>query len=371
MKMIESEYRIRRRLRACHPVVLALAAVCLTGGLAVEARAQMGSATIEEILPRVVKIYGAGGLRGLHAYSSGFLVKVNFKPDDKVVPGRDDVHIITAWNHVLDTGRVTVVLGDGRRLEADVLGAEPQLQMAVLKPVSAPPDLPCFELDDTPPASPGTRVLAFSNMFKVAVGDEAVSVLHGVIASRTKLPVRRGAFEVPYDGYVYIVDAITNNSGAAGGALTTLDGRLLAMIGKELRNAETNTWVNYAIPVDELIETIRQIITGDYVARKVETDTANPNRYDPIDFGLVMVPDVLFRTPPYIDSVIPGSAAAGAELQPDDLVLFVNEELIQSIKSLHEQLGKLEAGDTVRLVVRRGDRLISVEFPVERKRDMP
>ena len=121
-------------------------------------------------------------------------------------------------------------------------------------------------------------------------------------------------------------------------------------------------------PGVERAETIRQIITGDFVARKEETKKENPNRYRPVDFGLVMVSDVIFRTPAFIDSVLPGSAAAKQELRSDDLVLFVNEELIQSIKTLNAELGKLEAGDVLRLIVRRGDKLISVELPVERKR---
>ena len=89
----------------------------------------------------------------------------------------------------------------------------------------------------------------------------------GVVAAFTKLQTRRGTFEMPYDGNVYVVDAITNNSGAGGGVLTTRDGFLLAMIGKEVRNAETNTWLNYSVPVTELRQTIRDIISGNFTSR--------------------------------------------------------------------------------------------------------
>ena len=51
-----------------------------------------------------------------------------------------------------------------------------------------------------------------------------------------------------------------------------------------------------------------QIITGKFVARAERSDdVSNPRRYFPIDFGLVMIPDVLFRTPAFVDAVIPGS----------------------------------------------------------------
>ena len=43
---------------------------------------------------------------------------------------------------------------------------------------------------------------------------------HGTIAVKTRLEARRGVFETPYHGPVYVLDAMTNNPGAAGGALT-------------------------------------------------------------------------------------------------------------------------------------------------------
>lgn len=316
------------------------------------AAAQSVRDTVQTVAPKVVKIFGAGGLKGLYAYGTGFLVS-------------PDGHIVTVWSHVLDGEMVTVVLDDGRRFNGKVLGAEPALDMAVLK-IDAE-NLPYFDLHTEAAAGPGTRVLAFSNMFKVATGDEPVSVLHGVIAGRTTLAARRGAFEVPYKGPVYIVDATTNNPGAGGGVLTTWDGRLLGMIGKELRNAQTNTWINYAVPLSELRSTVEQIISGNFEKKPVADEDLPPNRYHPLDFGLVMLPDVLYRTPAYVDRVIPGSPAAEAGLKTDDLVLFVGETLIQSCRMLKEEFGRLESGGKVRLVVRRGDQLVTVELPIPKK----
>ena len=339
--------------RSARRVLTALILACWAAAPAPLA-AQSAEQGIRETLPKVVKIYGAGGLRGLAAYSTGFLVS-------------PEGHIATVWSHVLDRDQVTVVLNDGRRYDAKVLGAEPQLDLAMLKIAEEGLNLPYFDVSQAAEASPGTRVLAFSNMFKVAVGDEPVSVLHGVIAAEWDLSARRGRFKVPYQGPVYVVDAITNNPGAAGGVITTRDGKLLGVIGKELRNAESNTWINYAIPLSQLKEPIAQIVeSGMYVERK-KPEEENPRRYNPLDFGLVMVPDVLYRTPAYVDAVLPGSPAAEAGLAPDDLVLFVNEELMQSVRNLNDELGYLEAGDTLRLIVQRGNGLVTVELPVERK----
>jgi serine protease Do len=146
------------------------------------------------------------------------------------------------------------------------------------------------------------------------------------------------------------------------------------MIGKELRNTQTNTWLNYVMPISELKETIEQIITGNFSKKKNPDDDESPGkvrprRYDAVDFGIVTIPDVLNRTPAYIDRVLPGSQAEKVGLQPNDLILFAGDNLVQSCKLLREDLGRLEANDVLKLVVRRGDKLISVEVVAPRKGD--
>jgi serine protease Do len=316
------------------------------------AAAQSVQDAIASVQPRVVKIFGAGGIANLHAYGTGFLVS-------------SEGHVVTVWSHVLDGDVVNVVLSDGRRFYGKVLGAEPQLDLAVLK-IDAE-DLPYFDLADTATAGPGVRVLGFTNMYKVATGDEPVSVLHGVIAARTNLTARRGRFEVPYNGPVYVVDAVTNNPGSAGGVLTTYDGRLLGMLGRELRNAESNIWINYVIPIQELRATIDAIRTGDFSARPEPVAEDRTSRYSALDFGIVLVPDVIYRTPAYIDGIVPGSLADEVDLRPDDLIVFVNNELVQSIRTLQGQLGRLQAEDDLTLIVRRGKQLVSATMRVPRR----
>lgn len=321
-------------------------------------QAQSTSQTIAAVAPKVVKIFGAGGSKGLYSYGSGFLVS-------------PQGHIVTVWSHILDSDTVSVVLHDGRKFEGKVVGPEPSLDLAVLK-IEAE-GLPYFDLSQSSGVGPGARVLGFSNAFKVATGDEPVSVIHGVIAAKTTLTARRGAFESPYNGSVYVVDAVTNNAGAAGGVLTTWDGRLVGMIGKELRNTQTNTWLNYVMPISELSDMIDQIITGRFKTKREGDDEeggpskSKPRRYDSADFGIVTVPDVVARTPAYIDRILPGSLAETAGLQPNDLILFVGDDLVQSCQALRDELGRLERGGQLKMVVRRGDSLVTVSLPVPKK----
>lgn len=322
--------------------------------------------TIDDVAPKLVKLFGAGGLKGLYSYGTGFLIS-------------PDGYIVTVWSHVLDVDPTRVVLWNGRRCDGRVVGAEPKLDLAVLK-IDAE-NLPYFDLQKSASAGPGTRVLAFSNMFQVATGDEPVSVLRGVVAAKTRLDARRGSYQVPYQGTVYMVDAITNNPGAGGGVLTTIDGRLLGMIGKELRSAETNTWVNYAMPIDELRSKIIEIQTGQFAVAGTAEDEDEPApgssmsvaeaNYTPADFGMILLPDVVARTPAYIDRVLPGSSAEAAGLRPNDLVLFVGDELIQSVAQMQAVLARLESGGELRIVCRRDEELVSVSLPVMRKEAAP
>jgi serine protease Do len=187
---------------------------------------------IAQTQPKMVKIFGAGGLRGLEAYQSGFLFSA-------------EGHVLTAWSYVLDTDYTTVVLHDGRKFFCQVVGSDPRLEIAVLK-IDAT-DLDHFDLDRSVRLESGQRVLAFSNLFGVAVGDEPASVLHGLVSVITTLNARRGTFQTPYRGPVYVLDAMANNAGAAGGALTDQQGQLAGILGKELRSSLNGTWLNYAV----------------------------------------------------------------------------------------------------------------------------
>ena len=336
----------RFRLRRGIPLLAALAVGVMPAWGAAGAKLPGASLveSIYQVQPKVVKVYGAGGLRGLEAYQSGLLIS-------------PEGHVLTVWSYVLDTDYLTVTLDDGRKFQAEILGADPRLEVAVLKIDAA--DLPHFDLTQAVEAETGTRVLAFSNLFGVATGNEPASVQHAVVSAKTRLEGRRGVFETPYDGPVYVLDAVTNNPGAAGGVLVTGRGELLAMLGKELRNARNNTWLNYAIPIGQLRQSVEAIRAGKFVARGEEEAEKKPERPLALSMlGIVLVPDVVERTPPYVDHVRPGSPAASAGIRPDDLVLMANDRLIQSQKALRAELEYVDFEDQVKLTVLRGQELL-------------
>lgn len=295
---------------------------------------------------RVAKIYGAGGVGGLDAYQSGFIVS----------PAG---HIATAWSSVLDVEPI-VILGDGRRFESKIVGFEPELELAVLKVDAS--DLPYFEVPDAQqtPRRWGDPVIAVSNLFNIATGNEPASVLQGRLAARSKLDARRGTFQTAYQGEVWLVDLVANNPGAAGGALVDLRGDLVGMLGKELRDRKTGVWLNYAIPADVLRGPIGDIIAGRKTVLPSTDDPVLPRdqSHSPQFLGLGLIPDVLELTPVYVDTIKVDSPAAMASVRPDDLILLVNGRRIAHQRAFRDQLRRIDRRDNVILTIQRDNDIL-------------
>jgi len=302
--------------------------------------------TVTQTLPKTVKIVGSGGFRGLEAYQSGILIS-------------NEGHVLTAWSYVLDSDVVTLTMNDGLKREAELVGFDPRLDIAILKIDVT--DTPHFNLDAATTADVGDRILAFSNLYGVATGNEPVSVQQGFVAAKIQLSARRGAYQSPYQDDAYLLDAMTNNPGAAGGALTDRQGRLVALVGKELRDSKTGAWLNFALPIEKLTDAIGRIRAGEIAGASDLTDRPT----EPINTGLLgfsMVADIVQKTPPYIDRVVVGSIAAQNGARPDDLIIEVNGQMTASVKDVQKQFRRIDRNESIELTVQRGNRFIDMKL---------
>src|SRR4029078_3890791 len=169
----------------------------------------------------------------------------------------------------------------------------------------------------------GTWVMALSNMYKVADRDEMMSVQRAMITAVGKLSARRGQFDVPFHGDVLSLDTVTNTPGAAGGAVIDRKGNLLGILGKEFRNNQTDTWVNYAMPINTKVEvqlkTEKKMFTlAEFVDLTIHDKWVKSEKKDDdtlktrVHTGIIFVPKGVERTPPYIEAVEPNSPASKA-----------------------------------------------------------
>ncbi len=357
----------------------AVALAVVFGAAAAPAHADSSAADVaEQVNKKMVKLYGSGGLKGLAAYGTGFFVT-------------RDGYILTVYSHILDTPDLRVHLPNGDKYHAKVVAVEPELDVALLKlDIKDPLELKDDEFFDVAKASErpvvetGSNILAFSNEFEIASRDEPMSVQRGVVASYSKLYGRLGIHEASFTGNVYVIDAITNNPGAGGGVITTRKGELLGIIGKELRNELTNTWINYALPIGTKVNvrvedpktqaiTMRTLSVEEIVRLKKDYNPASTAKKTGGGgfSGIVLVPNPVDRTPPYVEDVLPNSPAEKAGLKPDDLIVYVDGLPVISINSFKDTMAGYRPNDEIKLEVRRGDKLQTVKLKLEEPKKKP
>ncbi len=75
----------------------------------------------------------------------------------------------------------------------------------------------------------------------------------------------------------------------------------------------------------------------------------------------MLIPDVLPKTPPYVDQVVPQSIAARAGLMSNDLILLMNERRIDSRRAFEQNLESVDKADSFTLLVQRGQELVRLE----------
>ncbi|WP_460166852.1 S1C family serine protease [Thermostilla marina] len=344
--------------------LLVLAGWVITGGHAIssdgvfgqqaaESSSGLGIATwnrsvLPEVQAKVVKIFGAGTIGRLEPFQSGFFIT-------------DDGYIATAFSYVLDTNDITVILHDGRRYTARLVGGDLETEIALLK-IDVDTLVPYFRLDEREPSRPGDWAFALTNAFGVATGNEPVSVQHTLISGTENLAAHRGSFEIRYRGPIIVLDMVTNNAGAAGGALVSMDGRLLGMIGKELQDNVSGAWLNFAIPTPVVKQSIDRILSGEAAvvedSPEVEGDITRL-----VERGIVFLPELFENTPPYVDRVVIGSPADTAGIREDDLVVLVGNRLVRSLRDLAAAVTEYRREDTIPLTLSRGNELIEVHLP--------
>lgn len=290
---------------------------------------------VDESQPRMVKIYGASAGR-VDGYATGIIVS-------------NEGHILTTQGVFLDGSQVRAVTSDGKTHAASVLKRDRVHQVALLKiPVETPE---FFELIDDQVADKGDWVVAVSNAFKVAEKTEALSATLGVVSLNSYIEARLNKRDFAYKGNVVLIDCITSNPGAAGGAVVTLDGKLVGMIGKVINSSETNTRLNYAIPSSTLLAFFND---DDDAVVSTEPETKKG------DLGIKLFKLGGNNNPAYIDRVVRNGPAAKAGLQSDDMIITIAGEKIGSVKDYNAAIESLVADQEVLIIVKRGTELLRI-----------
>ncbi|MCA9494315.1 MAG: trypsin-like peptidase domain-containing protein, partial [Myxococcales bacterium] len=171
----------------------------------------------ERVVKSVVSVGIARHVRVRHGFLPGGGDAVQEGLGSGVILSADGV-ILTNNHVVADADDVQVSLQDGRVVQAEVVGADPATDVAVIRLKDPPPDLVPIEVGDSDALRLGEVVLAVGNPFGVGQ-----TVTMGIVSAlgRADLGI------VDYEDFIQTDAAI--NPGNSGGALVDLHGRLVGI----------------------------------------------------------------------------------------------------------------------------------------------
>ncbi len=289
------------------------------------------------VRPALVQVLAPGGFRGLPSRGSGIVVS----PSGLV---------LTFDTAVFEEGQVRAALPGGREVPVRVAARAPSLGAALLQLPGKGP----FPFVKLPPKGwkpgPGLPVLQVSYPFRISGPGDPPSAFFGVVKARLRLDLRLKLRNFPLQCPVLLSDT-PSNPGAQGGGIFDMEGRLAGMVGRAVEAVETNTYVNYAVPVDVLREFVE---SAGKKAPSVPSSSAARRRTPPPFLGIRLLDMGFHSSPPaYIDKVIPRSPAARAGLRPDDLVLEIDGKPVRTCAEFKKVLEGLVPGKPVLLVFKR------------------
>ncbi|WP_296921785.1 DegQ family serine endoprotease [Thiohalocapsa sp.] len=255
--------------------------------------------------------------------------------------------VVTNHHVVQGADEIRVTLHDGRRVDAKLIGSDPETDIAVLQ-VQAH-DLKAVPLADSDNLKVGDFVVAIGSPFGLAQ-----TVTSGIVSAlgRTGLGIEG------YENFIQTDASI--NPGNSGGPLVNLNGELVGINTAILAPGGGNVGIGFAIPTNMARSVIDQILEYGSVRRGLFGAAAQDLTPELAD--AMGTPE---RRGAVISSVEPDSAAEHAGLRPGDLVLALDGQPVSSASGLRTRIGLVRAGSAVQLTVLRKGQKLTLKGKVE------
>jgi putative serine protease PepD len=290
----------------------------------------------DRVLPSVVRINvrGSVDMTGTGALGSGVVY-------------RADGYIITNEHVIAGSSAVEVLLSNGDRFAAEVVGVDALNDLALLR-IDAEGLVPIDLRPSDEPVRVGETVVAIGSPF----GLDA-TVTSGIISALNRdLRLPNTAEVIPA---VIQTDAAIN-PGNSGGALVDLQGRLVGINTAIMSRSGQNEGVGFAVPVRQAIVSSDQLIEQGFVRYPLLGITGTDiNAEVQAAFGLNN------RRGAVVDTVQPGSGAAVGGLRPGDVIVTVDGLQLRSMSDLVAEVRRRAPGMTVTFEALRRDGAGAIE----------
>lgn len=247
--------------------------------------------------------------------------------------------ILTNQHVIEGTSQIMVTLTDNREFEAEVIGSDPDSDIAILK-INAKESLPSIEMGDSDNIMIGESVIAIGNPFGLShtVTTGVISALHRSVKAQKQV----------YNDLIQTDTSI--NPGNSGGPLLNINGDLIGINTAIYSRAQG---IGFAIPINK--------------ARRILDDLIRYGEVHPAWIG-VEVKNASIKGA-LVNDVIPRGPADKAGLGAGDVVVAVNKRPVESKQDFEDCLSDFTAGDKITITYyRNGHRkqaiLNAEEFPL-------
>ncbi len=260
-----------------------------------------------------------------------------------------DGYILTN-NHVIDAAdEIEVVLADGRKAPARVVGTDPETDLAVIR--IDVKNLPVIVLGHSEQARVGDVVLAIGNPFGVGQ-----TVTMGIISAvgRNNLHINH------FENFIQTDAAI--NFGNSGGALIDTSGNLLGINSAIYSQSGGSVGIGFAIPVSTAKSVMEAIIKHGQVVRGwigIETQDITPELAD--SFGLPQESGTI------IAGVVRNGPADRAGIRPGDILLTVDGKKVGNTNEMLNLIAQLTPGGKSTMTLMRKNHAATVRVTVGKR----
>jgi serine protease Do len=311
-------------------------------------------AVVERVSPAVVNIAAEAIVREPDPFFGGFLSRQRRAQSLGSGLIVDASGIVVTNAHVVEgASRIVVTFLDGRELQADVLGADHDADLAVLK--VAGKGLPAVPVGTSSDLMIGETVIAIGNPFGLSH-----SVTSGVLSARGRtVPSESG--ERLFTDFLQTDASI--NPGNSGGPLVNIRGEV---IGVNTAIVSGANGIGFAIPADRV--------------RRVVDDLLRFGQLQPLWTGLRLLtvdPELARRSDlpvtrgALVFKVYPDSPAAQADLAEGDVIVAAQGQPVTAREDISTAIYSVPAGTPLRLDVRRGERTVNLQLrPVQPPRGL-
>ena len=288
---------------------------------------------VPEMLRRFFRDYQQRGTPR-PATGSGFLIS-------------SDGYVLTNHHVVQGASEIIVALSDRREREAELIGADPVSDLALLKIDAV--DLPVVSIGSSESLKVGEWVMAIGSPF----GFE-LSVTAGIVSAKGRsLPDDLGNY-VPF-----IQTDVAINPGNSGGPLFNLDGKVVGINSQIFTRSGGFMGLSFAIPIDVAMEVVAQLKDKGSVSRgwlgvqiqRVDRDLAE-------SFGLDRAAGAL------VTRVFADSPAAAAGVREGDIIVEFGGRGIDLSSDLPHVVGRFKAGSETHLMVDRAGESVKLAVKV-------